>query len=1054
MSVLPPAASEHPEHRAEQRHLDGVLAHVDAEAERLGIPSDAGADRRAGRVLNEMRRNQRDRMHEVRRQVYFGRLDLDGEGPYYIGRGVLGLGSGGPTVLNWRAEKAQLWYSASPTDRRGVQRKRHLRVKGPKLHQVRDEDLVLRPGAPPPPRLAPPEIVKLRPSKIGPPDEKPPPTRVRGRSKQPDKHTALQKARPAAPSGLTFDTVLDAIGEVRGGEMEDIVASIQADQHRLISDPIAGVLAIQGGPGTGKTAVALHRAAWLLFNHRDELANAGMLVVGPNKAFMDYVARVLPMLGEESVTQLAADRLVPRRARISKTDNDATAALKGDARMADVLHEALYNLRKRPVKDIEFTLAGRRIQLEAEAVTDALRETARTSKSYEAERGRFRSQLEAMVRAAFLSQRRPGLGTEDPDRAMVELRRMSRWQSTIRQLWPNATAETVLIDLLADDGALSRAAAGLLEPAEQLLLLRAKDDAVPPAFSAGDVALLDELGALLAGPPRVFGYVVVDEAQDLTPMQLRSVARRAAYGRMTLVGDIAQATGPVAYRSWREVADHLPVDGDARLAELVYGYRVPSEVMEIAERLLPQIAPDIQPPEAVRAAGKGPAFLRAAADDLDQVMVAEVRALLSELPGTMGLITTADGCTNALAVLEGAGIVAGDLRRDGLSRRVTVLSASRAKGLEFDSVLLVEPATIVAEGTHGLSELYVALTRPTQRLVVLHTQALPAALSPDASGMDEPSVAPTAVAPDVVSGGRLNDALALAQTWHGGQRRAGSATPTMAHILGVVALVLQDGGDEQEAVAAALHDGPASGGESALTRIHADFGEEIADVVERADGTPGDLSGSWTERQGQRLTRLERASVSVRRVALAEHVDELRALLRELDAHGGGVWERLEARPHDLLWQHRGLAEMFTRVHPGGVAADLARLVGDLAAQVERLDIERTAAEGSRELAPELAEMTGPEVEDAYREADPLLRELLEELALHPGNPRRIPEIERELEWPRGRMDVVLAEYGDRSRLSSAGHRPFRVQRSTPNIRWLWMDPAQADAVLTAATER
>jgi DNA helicase IV len=502
------------------------------------------------------------------------------------------------------------------------------------------------------------------------------------------------------------DFLLEELERGRGRHMRDIVATIQADQYRLITAPPSPPLVVQGGPGTGKTAVGLHRASFLLYSHRETLARRGVLVVGPNRTFMEYVSHVLPTLGESSVDQRAVSELAGGL-EVTLRDAPEVARLKADLRLAEVIRRAAERqLESEPV-ELALRLEGSFLWVREHEVRE-LRDAAREELGLTAAaRDRFRMTL---LRRFYEEYGRVhgAAAIRNFDEVEKALRSGGYLDRVVKAAWPIVPPDRLIARLLTSRAFLADAADGVLEPDEQKLLLRRAR-----GWSDGDVALVDEARALLDVPPHVFGHVIVDEAQDLTPMQLRMIARRAGDGSLTLLGDVAQATGAVVYRRWEEVLPHLPAGEDANVEELRHAYRVPREIMEVALPLLDEIAPDVAPPISYRTGAAPPAVRRV-----------EPEHLLAEAYHEAARLAAEDGL---LAVIAPDELVDSPPEDEDLWDGVPVLTPRQAKGLEFDNVVVVEPALIAAHD-QGLRELYVALTRPTKTLVVVHAQPLPAGL--------------------------------------------------------------------------------------------------------------------------------------------------------------------------------------------------------------------------------------------------------------------------------------------------------------------------------------
>ena len=385
--------------------------------------------------------------------------------------------------------------------------------------------------------------------------------------------------------------------------MRDIVATIQADQYRLITREPDRPLVIQGGPGTGKTAVGLHRASWLIYTERERNARSRVLVVGPNRTFMEYVSHVLPALGEGSVEQLAVAELVAGAVPTLRESREV-ARLKADPRMADVVARAVELRLAGAPEELNLKLEGEFIRVRARDVERLVAETRERHGTTAAARERFRMSL---VRSFYSEYARVLQGGAFRDGEEVEkaLRRSGYLNRVVERAWPAVVPEKLVRSLYSTPSALAEAAEGVLSDDEQRLLRRRG-----AGWSDGDIPLLDEAHALAGTPPRTYDHVIVDEAQDLTPMQLRMIARRARGGALTILGDVAQGTGAVTYESWDEILPHLPRGGEAEVEELRHAYRVPREIMELSLPLLDVIAPRTERPLAYRVGGAEPVLHR------------------------------------------------------------------------------------------------------------------------------------------------------------------------------------------------------------------------------------------------------------------------------------------------------------------------------------------------------------------------------------------------------------------------------------------------------------
>jgi DNA helicase IV len=719
----------HPDVPAEQAHVD--LAYTRLAAMRAAAEErlhDAFGERggtfQAVTERDIRVRNSLSRLEQLQigsESLVFGRIDRGaggGAGPaaatngdgaaietFHIGRLAISDADQEPLVVDWRAPIAEPFYRATGAHPMGLTRRRHFLTEGQRVLDLEDE------------------LFDSEGTETG------------------------------VGLGLSGPQVLLATLErTRTGRMRDIVATVQREQDEIIRGPLPGILVVQGGPGTGKTAVALHRAAYLLYTHRFPLEGQGVLVVGPNPTFLRYIEHVLPSLDESGV-ELSTVNGLYAGARPTAHDGEEIARLKGDARMARVIARAVSD-RERPLRRAAEIPFGPKI---LRLTPDASSQLVSAAKRRPGPHNLRRRTVETLLWRHLLDQAvapvdpRDEVDTVDESLTTAELGRVLRRQpetiTALERMWPILTPEQLLHDLFGAPPLIELAASRILTPAECRLLRRpraAHPDAV--AWTTADIPLLDEARALL-GPAtrrnhadadehvRTFGHVVVDEAQDLSPMQLRLVARRSLSGSMTVVGDIAQATGTWVPASWGQVVDHLPARKGWRLVELTVNYRTPSEIMEMAGRILDQVAPGMRPPEAVRASGIQPMVLRVSpagasfpGDALGSAAATAVRQELMTGEGTLALIVPPSLVGPVERALGQVGIGVGRVGDGALDERVTLLTIEDAKGLEFDAVTVVEPARIVAEAPQGLRALYVAFTRATQRLAIVHDEPLPAAV--------------------------------------------------------------------------------------------------------------------------------------------------------------------------------------------------------------------------------------------------------------------------------------------------------------------------------------
>ncbi len=516
----------------------------------------------------------------------------------------------------------------------------------------------------------------------------------------------------------------EEIERPRVGPMRDIVATIQPEQDAIVRASLADSVCVQGAPGTGKTAVGLHRAAYLLYAHRERLARSGVLVVGPNRSFLSYIGAVLPALGELQVRQVTVDELVGSVA-VRGQDSDDVALLKGDARMAEVLHRAVWSQLRQPKDALLVPRGSRRWRIPTYVVDDITSALRGRGVRY----GAGRSMLPQQLAHAVLL-RMEAAGDSPDDRVQNAVARSKPVRAYADAVWPAVDPVRLVLRLLTDAQALAAAADGVLDAEEQRLLLWSAAPRGPGSarWSLADAVLIDEARDLVERTSSV-GHVVLDEAQDLSPMQLRAVGRRCTTGSATVLGDLAQGTTPWATPSWDDCLSQLGKP-DALLEVLDRGYRVPSSVLEFATRLLPEIAADLAPPVSVR---DNPGHLEVVrGTSPDEVVRACREALRRE--GSVGVIATDDAVEGIDRELVDASLAHARLGMQEMAtdERVTLVPATLAKGLEFDSVVVVDPARIVAaerEERIGLRRLYVVLTRAVSSLTVLHDDDLPAALT-------------------------------------------------------------------------------------------------------------------------------------------------------------------------------------------------------------------------------------------------------------------------------------------------------------------------------------
>src|SRR5437868_12792751 len=573
----------HPELEQEQAYVDNAYAQLDRMRSTLERSQDRMATEFAAVAIEAWLKRRRRTFQDAERGLVFGRLSLDGTlRPLYIGRRWVHDDAHVVLVVNCQAPAARPFYTATPSEPRGVTQRRRFRSEGRRLLDISDESL-----------------------------------------------------DGSAVEGATVsDFLLEELERRREGRMRDIVATIQSDQYRLITAEPDHALVVQGGPGTGKTAVGLHRASWLLFTHREQLRR--VLVVGPNPTFMDYVSHVLPALGEEAVEQRAVTEMLDGIV-VEREDPADVAALKADPRLSEVVQRAVeLSIHPAPEELVHY-VDGVFVTVRERDVRDLLDAALDAGLALAPARERFRMTMlrRFYERYGELLGPRALRSFDDLERA---LRRNGFLTKYLDRVLPLPRPEKVVARLLTSPSALAEAAEGVLDRDEQRLLLRDRPRRVSELqWSDHDLPLLDVARTLVEGPARAYGHVIVDEAQDLSPMQLLMVSRRAVDGSVTMLGDVAQATGPVTYGRWQELEPFLPEDADVRIEELRHAYRVPAEIMELALPLLERIAPDVEPPLAYRQGGDPPKIVHVVADDLLAAAMREA-AVLAELDGLLAVI--------------------------------------------------------------------------------------------------------------------------------------------------------------------------------------------------------------------------------------------------------------------------------------------------------------------------------------------------------------------------------------------------------------------------------
>ncbi len=729
--------------RAEQADLDVRYARLDVLREETAralsqLRSSATAGTPAARVERDaflaMQSQNLQRLEAVEQRLCIGRLKMVDGSDRYLGRIGLTDADGARLLLDWRAPAAQPFYRATPATPDGVVSRRHLSTTGRTVTAISDE--------------------------------------------------VLDLDRFAASHGRTETLSADgalmlALNANRTGRMRDIVATIQAEQDEIIRAPLAGVLVVQGGPGTGKTVVALHRAAYLLYAHRDRLARSGVLVVGPNSRFLHYIEQVLPSLGETGVVLATAGQLYPG---IDAQGNDSpeAARVKGDLRMTRVLVAAVRARQRVPAGPVRLDVEGSTITLLPRDVEQARHRAQQLRKPHNVARVRFVADLLDRLAGRLAKVVKTDLDADTRSELINALRGSADVRRELNLCWMPLSPQRLLRDLYADSAALVELTPRF-SAAERRALYRPRSAPWTPA----DVALLDEAAELLgeeearadeaagvaaaeraheveyagrvldmiselepgaremttadalagryeaAGSRRqlvdeaasdrnwAFGHVVIDEAQELSGMQWRLLMRRCPSRSMTVVGDIAQTGSPAGARSWAQMLDPY-VEGRWRLAELTVNYRTPGQIMRVATAALAESGITASIMTSARLGDWPPSAERVTGDLAEAVRAAVASELDVAGEGRLAVIAPAEAVDELFTAVSD---------RVGAGERALVLTAAQSKGLEFDAVVLVEPAAIVASSTRGPSDLYVAMTRSTKRLRILHRWPLPAAMA-------------------------------------------------------------------------------------------------------------------------------------------------------------------------------------------------------------------------------------------------------------------------------------------------------------------------------------
>ncbi|MFF1624042.1 HelD family protein [Streptomyces sp. NPDC058272] len=672
-----------------------LAAMVDGAEEQVVTGEDVSASGADAEVLGYRLRSQAKELRELPQgPLFFGRLDFEGStaaaadgGPgaagecvgecvgeyagehagqsYHIGRlRITEQPAAPPLVVDWRAPVSRAFYQASARDPQGVSVRRRFGW----AHGSQGDSA---------------DLTGLE-----------------------DEHIAEGQA---PDSGI----LASEIERPRVGPMRDIAATIQPEQDDLVRGDLASSVCVQGAPGTGKTAVGLHRAAYLLYTHPQRIRRGGLLILGPNRTFLTYISEVLPALGETGVRQSTIGDEIARHP-VTAADDERAAVVKHDARMAEVLRRALYGRTAGLADSLAVPDGSYRWRVPADALRRIVDGVRAEEPPYAVGRERVRTRVVRHVQRQ--AERRAGPQTNAWARKIARAGSVGAYVDAV---WPRVRPEELVAQLLTDGDVLAEAADGILDAQEQKAILWAK----PPRswksarWSAADLVLLDEVAGLIEHPEG-YAHVVIDEAQDLSPMECRAIARRASFGSLTVLGDLAQGTTPWAAREWGELLGHLGKP-DAAVVPLTTGFRVPAAVAELANRLLARLDVAVPPVRSLRRDGR---LRTRSASDLPAATVRAVREALTH-EGSVGVIAADTDVVGVREALRAAGIATAG--PDELGARVAVVPAGLAKGLEYDHVVAVEPAAVAEGETRGLHRLYVVLTRAVSRLDVVHARPLP-----------------------------------------------------------------------------------------------------------------------------------------------------------------------------------------------------------------------------------------------------------------------------------------------------------------------------------------
>ncbi|WP_341395836.1 HelD family protein [Arthrobacter sp. G119Y2] len=750
---MPETSSAHHELEHERHYVAGLYQRLDELREEKR--EQLAQVRRSHSAGSHQNRSERDafatmyedrlaQLNAVDDRLVFGRLDLDDGEERYIGRIGLSTEDLQRLMVDWRAPEAGTFYQATAFERQGVRRRRHLILKGRNVQAIEDDVL---------------------------------------------DYTMLEEEEALQGEGA----LLAALNSKRTGQMSDIVGTIQAEQDRIIRAPLAGTLVVQGGPGTGKTAVALHRAAYLLYTHRERLKSAGVLLVGPSNAFIRYIERVLPSLGETGVVMSSLGQLMPGISAVPE-ENAHVAEIKGRIGMAQVVANAVANRQRLVLEPRRLNVEGTILTLTPKMVQRARDKARATGKPHNEARVTFVKILLRELTEQLTEQLEESAGAgNSTDRAYLaeDVRSSRDVRVALNLCWMPMTPEKLLSELFSKPGHLEAAAPGLSP--EELRLLRRSPDA---PWTESDIPLLDEAAELLGeldasagrdhalreeqrkrdlanaeraientegfledsgahgilsaedladhntvGEARLtaadraavdrtwaFGHIVVDEAQELSAMQWRLLMRRCPLKSFTVVGDIAQTSSAAGATSWQQAL--TPFVGERwTLEELTVNYRTPAQIAEAAVRMANAAGLVVSAPKAVRE-GRWAPFIDQVPEGglvtrLMEVLPEDLEALEGGLLAIIAEEHHLDAVRRAVGAEYGRRLGTG---AGGMEQDIVVTSPREAKGLEFDGVVILEPEELLTAAAGKVGDLYVAMTRPTQRLRLIAAGPIPAGI--------------------------------------------------------------------------------------------------------------------------------------------------------------------------------------------------------------------------------------------------------------------------------------------------------------------------------------